>query len=261
MFHLTLVPSAAVCVVAIAAGCNVCGNACDNFATVGTVAVLLCVARCHSLLLGCCLRQPVCSAELLISACKVGDLVKVTELLQEHSASVGARDSRGWSPLVWAAFHGHDEVVALLLQHQADVDYTKSREDVEAAARRKQQSAAQSAAASMPHAHMASDLETDPVKVSMNSPLHWAAFKVRNWHLFCTARAHRHMHTSSFRANDRHSPLPALSSFSFPPIWCVCRAECKWCGNCCCMASRHLKLMRMATTLSTWQLLGGMWRW
>ena len=98
--------------------------------------------------------------------------------LFEDGATVAARDSRGWSPLVWASFYGHDDVVAALLQHQADVDYRKAKDDAEAAARKQAATEALSSAAAGSMRRKKGDGGA-AVSVPVNSPLHWAAFKVR----------------------------------------------------------------------------------
>ena len=116
------------------------------------------------------------TAEQLIEACKAGNVARVHELF-DLGATVAARDARGWSPLVWAAFYGHDDVVAALLQHQADVDYRKSREDAEAEAIKRAQAEATANASGLRGVGLPT-IDPATVVVPVNSPLHWAAFKV-----------------------------------------------------------------------------------
>ena len=42
-------------------------------------------------------------------------------LIKDHSADVDAKDKRGWTPAHDAAYHGHIEVLRVLLEHGADV--------------------------------------------------------------------------------------------------------------------------------------------
>lgn len=43
--------------------------------------------------------------------------------LIEHGADVNAEDEDNWTPLLFAAKEGHDEVVSELLDHGAQVDH------------------------------------------------------------------------------------------------------------------------------------------
>ncbi len=62
----------------------------------------------------------------LFEAAKIGDLDKVATLLSEGymgaEVDVDSRDDRGFTPLFWAAAHGHTEVARLLIQMGADVN-------------------------------------------------------------------------------------------------------------------------------------------
>jgi hypothetical protein len=46
-------------------------------------------------------------------------------------ADVNARDSRGWTPLMWAAASGHGKIVKLLIEHAADVNLRDTHENNE----------------------------------------------------------------------------------------------------------------------------------
>jgi hypothetical protein len=46
----------------------------------------------------------------------------VMELLLADGAAVNVKDNRGWTPLHYAAFWGHDDLVELLLFYGADPD-------------------------------------------------------------------------------------------------------------------------------------------
>lgn len=64
---------------------------------------------------------------LLLKAAGAGDLEKVTAMLDEDPALVRARDADGSTALHYAAWHGHREVVELLLARGADLDAKNTR--------------------------------------------------------------------------------------------------------------------------------------
>jgi ankyrin repeat protein len=55
-------------------------------------------------------------------AAKSGDLEKVKAQLRGNPDSVFSKDAYGWTPLHYAAFKGHKEVAALLLDNKAEVN-------------------------------------------------------------------------------------------------------------------------------------------
>jgi len=65
--------------------------------------------------------------EQLYAASKEGDVDKVTELLDHgtHTESTNGYDST-WTPLLISARHGHDEIVALLLDRCANIEHTNA---------------------------------------------------------------------------------------------------------------------------------------
>ncbi|MDD2722161.1 MAG: ankyrin repeat domain-containing protein [Gallionella sp.] len=77
-----------------------------------------------------------CSPDGFFDAVEQGNRTAVA-LFLGVPVSTEIRDSRGWTPLMMAAFHGYDEITEMLIQHNADVNALDS---------------------------------------SGNSPLHWAAF-------------------------------------------------------------------------------------
>jgi len=87
----------------------------------------------------------------LVFAARTGDLDAVRTLLLEGTP-VGFRDTRegadGWTALKWAASEGHEEVLALLLEHDAALEEAKFQEEA----------AAEGSSA-------------------VGTPLHWAAYK------------------------------------------------------------------------------------
>jgi ankyrin repeat protein len=48
------------------------------------------------------------------------------KVLIEAGADVQAKDHRGWTPLMWAAYYGKPDVVRLLIAHHASVNDTAS---------------------------------------------------------------------------------------------------------------------------------------
>lgn len=57
----------------------------------------------------------------LFKAVKVGDANKVKDLLQQDRSLTSARDPDKSTPLHWAAWKGHDQIVQILLDAGADV--------------------------------------------------------------------------------------------------------------------------------------------
>ena len=57
--------------------------------------------------------------ELMFDAARLGRTDVLPALLHAGCA-VEAKDERGYTPLILAAYHGHDEAVTLLLDHGAD---------------------------------------------------------------------------------------------------------------------------------------------
>jgi hypothetical protein len=60
--------------------------------------------------------------EQLFAAVKSGDTGHVRQLLASDSTSVTAKDNEGATALHYAALQGHREIVALLLEHGADIN-------------------------------------------------------------------------------------------------------------------------------------------
>ena len=58
----------------------------------------------------------------LIKACKQGDLAAVTALVLANPDEVNIVDSEGSSPLHYAAWKGHEEIVLFLLEHHANAN-------------------------------------------------------------------------------------------------------------------------------------------
>jgi hypothetical protein len=57
----------------------------------------------------------------MIKAAKTGDVARVEELLLADAALIGATDTDGSTPLHYAVWKGHQEVVVKLLEAGADV--------------------------------------------------------------------------------------------------------------------------------------------
>jgi ankyrin repeat protein len=66
--------------------------------------------------------QPQNQQQQIIKAAKAGDVAAVRTLLEADASLVGARDVDVSTPLHYAAWKGHTEVAALLLDFGADVN-------------------------------------------------------------------------------------------------------------------------------------------
>lgn len=62
-----------------------------------------------------------CTPEGFFEAAETGNRTAVA-LFIEAKINTAVRDNRGWTPLMMASFHGRDEVVGLLIKHDADVN-------------------------------------------------------------------------------------------------------------------------------------------
>lgn len=60
---------------------------------------------------------------MLFLACW-GDLEEISRNLILSGADINAEDSRGWTPLIIAVHHDHENIVRLLLEFNADVLHT-----------------------------------------------------------------------------------------------------------------------------------------
>jgi hypothetical protein len=66
--------------------------------------------------------KPLNLEKAIIKASKSGDASSVSQLLALDASLISARDLDGSTPLHCATWKGHPEVVALLLEHGADVN-------------------------------------------------------------------------------------------------------------------------------------------
>ena len=58
----------------------------------------------------------------LFEQAKAGDLVSMKANLAANSLNVNCANDSYWTPLIWAACNGHDEVVHFLLERGADAN-------------------------------------------------------------------------------------------------------------------------------------------
>ena len=103
----------------------------------------------------------------LLGAAKTGDLATVKELLDD-AADFNFRDEQDWNALLWASNNGHTDVVAALLEVGASAEFKKVEADLEAKDEGK-------ASGGSSEAYLSEGAR----QVAVNSPLHWASYKVR----------------------------------------------------------------------------------
>ncbi|XP_048247737.1 uncharacterized protein LOC124119968 [Haliotis rufescens] len=60
-------------------------------------------------------------------ACMRGDVETVKYVLSLHVVDINSRGGRSWTPVMWAAYKGHREVVELLVSEGADVSLVSDR--------------------------------------------------------------------------------------------------------------------------------------
>ena len=59
--------------------------------------------------------------DLLLKACKENNVEDVALWLSKHASPTFEKD--GWNPLLWAANNGNEEIVRLLIKHNACAPY------------------------------------------------------------------------------------------------------------------------------------------
>ena len=64
----------------------------------------------------------------LIKAAKENDIENVHFFLSKHATPTAADDNK-WTPLLWAANNGNEEIVRLLLKHNAAVPYNDAGQE------------------------------------------------------------------------------------------------------------------------------------
>ena len=67
------------------------------------------------------------NTQSMFSAIEDNDIDKVAEILGSEPQLVHQRDGQGWTPLMVAAYFGHDGLVILLLGHGARLEDVHSR--------------------------------------------------------------------------------------------------------------------------------------
>lgn len=60
---------------------------------------------------------------------QIGDVDAISALLQKGQHDINERDFKGYSPLMYAAYHGHVKLVSFLLQNGADPNSTDFNEN------------------------------------------------------------------------------------------------------------------------------------
>ena len=59
--------------------------------------------------------------DFLLKACKDNNIEDVVEWLYKHASPTAEKD--GWNPLLWAASNGNEELVRILIKHNACAPY------------------------------------------------------------------------------------------------------------------------------------------
>ena len=59
--------------------------------------------------------------EFLLKACKENNYEEVQYYLSKHASPTEEKD--GWNPLLWASCNGNEEIVRLLIKHNACAPY------------------------------------------------------------------------------------------------------------------------------------------
>ena len=67
--------------------------------------------------------------ELLLKACKENNYDESAHWLAKQASPTCERD--GWNPLLWAASNGNEEIVRLLIKHNACAPYLTSTSDMD----------------------------------------------------------------------------------------------------------------------------------
>ena len=110
-------------------------------------------------------RDPEVIKEELMTACRENNLEAVEVLLQEKGCEV-VFEKEGWSPILWAACNGSEEIVRLLVKQGACAPYMNQSKALDQGADNK-----------------SSDdydpfvKQPDPKKFGKYTPLHWASYK------------------------------------------------------------------------------------
>ena len=109
--------------------------------------------------------------ELLLQACKENKVEDVALYLSKHASPTEEKD--GWNPLLWAACNGNEEIVRLLIKHNACVPYlNQNQEDLTQAA---DKTVSNQGGLDEPFNPFVKP--KDAKKVGKYTPLHWASYK------------------------------------------------------------------------------------
>ena len=115
--------------------------------------------------------------EFLLKACKEDNLEEVTLWLSKHASPTVEKD--GWNPLLWAANNGNEEIVRLLIKHNACAPYLNTTVDQGPA-----DGGDKSGVTKAPSSVVVGEEEYDPFvkpkdaqKVGKYTPLSWASYK------------------------------------------------------------------------------------
>jgi len=103
----------------------------------------------------------------LLDAVKANDYDLAEELLNKQASPTWTKD--GWNSLLWAACNGNEDMVRLLIQHNAHSPYINQQQDETQISDKANQSGEEG--------HNAFAKPEDASKVGKYTPLHWASYK------------------------------------------------------------------------------------
>jgi len=58
----------------------------------------------------------------LVSAIKAGNLPSVKKIIENKHFYINIRDKDGWTPIMYAAMYGHNDIAQALIDRKADID-------------------------------------------------------------------------------------------------------------------------------------------
>ena len=103
----------------------------------------------------------------ILTACRENNQERVEELLQEKNCDV-VFEHDGWSPILWAACNGNEDIVRMLIAKNACAPYMNQNKQLQEGAGENNQDGEE---------HNPFVKQPDPKKFGKYTPLHWASYK------------------------------------------------------------------------------------